>query len=391
MQRGPLIDFTIEGPDGPAFLLPRRDIAVRQASFLQSLASEVGPTPDERMTEVLEVLVGFPVPPGSDARTARAVADFVADGTNWQVTESIASAWLSLSARARRVLDGRAVEPPLSFPSAVHSPHLAIPDMLTRGIVSDVAEAATVLSDYVELLEQHARSSSALAPNSHDDFLNSLADYGSHYELMAAMTVPLRRPFLIKYTERREVTYSRWRSRAFQRVVVADAITNHVSLSVHDPSTRLVDVTAMDPIEGRAAYATVTAHKSPDTHTFYAYGDDRAYQVDYKFRLKTLRRLQFVPLLAAGVLFLLGTALWFERVQDLSALAVIVGPASLAASVLLVRDPSSIGSRVRLLASTALALALLYLLAIAAGLYISSRAPKLSVVGDLLTLIAHHI
>jgi hypothetical protein len=82
-----------------------------------------------------------------------------------------------------------------------------------------------------------------------------------------------------------------------------------------------------------------------------------------------------VPYLAAILLILLTLALIHEHPTKLRDLALIVGPSALAASVLLAREPSTLGSRLRLMSSAILAAALAALIVVATTQYISGLNP----------------
>lgn len=224
---------------------------------------------------------------------------------------------------------------------------------------------------YQEWLASLSAQANIDQPNSFDDVLNSLADYGAHYDMMVACEVPLDAPFMIRFKERRDVNFAIWTGRATQSLVVADAQSNHVALSVVDPNVRIVSAQALAP-DGLPAFGAFAARASQQVYAFYASSEDREYRVDLSFRLAPLFRLQLVPYLVALLLLLLGVGLFREDSLTLRDAALAVGPAALAASILLAREPSTLGSRLRVASSSAVFAALVFVVVVAAWKYIQS-------------------
>ena len=91
------------------------------------------------------------------------------------------------------------------------------------------------------------------------------------------------------------------------------------------------------------------------------------------FRVALLRRLQLVHYALTAVLVATAGAVVALRPPP-SDLALIVGPATFAASVLLSREPSALGSRLRVVTTVAVTGATV-LLALAAGFALWSHLP----------------
>ncbi|MFT3969075.1 MAG: hypothetical protein QM695_02055 [Micropruina sp.] len=101
------------------------------------------------------------------------------------------------------------------------------------------------LSDLFDLLTEADRMDrSPSEPGAASEFLNSLADYAVAYDLMVATRVPLDEPFLLKYSERRDLKFDPWQHVGRQEVVISDAASNHVVLEVTDPNVELQNVRA---------------------------------------------------------------------------------------------------------------------------------------------------
>ena len=179
-------------------------------------------------------------------------------------------------------------------------------------------------------------------------------------------------PFLVKIAERRDVRLSRVRNRGTQELVIADAQTNHVTFKVSDPNVWIRDFRALKPGSDDYSYGAFQTREDPQNRAFYAHDIERDYRIRLSFQLRLLRRLQLVPYLVTGLLVLLILALVAEQPTDLRSLALIVGPAALAASVLLGREPSTLGSRLRWVSSVALSVTLLALILVSSILYIWS-------------------
>lgn len=254
--------------------------------------------------------------------------------------------------------------------SAPENPALVLPELFADGTLSSDDEAISLLEEYVELVSGLDDMAQVSQLSAAAEFLDVLADYGNYYDLMVAMKVPLDEPFLIKFSERRGLPLG-VRNNATQELVVADARTNHVTLKVSDPNVRIGSFSARKPASRQFAYGAFQTRKDPQSRALYAHDPDRDYRIQLSFRLAPLRRLQVVPYAVAALLGLLCVALLAERPEDLQTLAVVAGPAALAASVLLAREPSTLGSRLRLVSTICLVTTLTALIAISTVLFIS--------------------
>lgn len=159
------------------------------------------------------------------------------------------------------------------------------------------------------------------------------------------MRVPLDEPFLVKFAERRDLRLSPLGNRGTQELVVADAQTNHVTFKIPDPNVRIRDFLALKPGSAVYSFGAFQSRSDAQNRALHAHDPDRDYRIRLSFQLGLLRRLQLVPYFAASLLALLTLALLTERPTDLRTLALIAGPAALAASVLLAREPSMIAAR----------------------------------------------
>ncbi|THJ67484.1 hypothetical protein E8P82_05145 [Arthrobacter echini] len=368
MPRGPLLDFDVSGPLGDAWLLPRTEIATRQRDYLLCLASNCGEHPSAHVRELLTAILGFS---GEwfVAGVPRDLGGYFRDGLGRPVPFATQQVWQEIGEQCRSILRPRLDE--FKGYSAPENPALVLPSLFINGIVSSDEEATAVLREYGALLNHiDASSRTSAAPNDAEEFLVALADYANSYDLIVAMSVPLDEPFLVKFSERRDLQLSSFRGSGRQDLVVADAQTNHVTFKVSDPNVRIASFMALEPGSEQFSYGAFQSRKDQQSRAFYAHDPDRDYRLRLEFRLALLRRLQAVPYIVALLLALLSVALWNSSPTELGALALIVGPSAIAASVLLTREPSTLGSRLRLASSILVALTLVALVSTATLLYV---------------------
>lgn len=182
---------------------------------------------------------------------------------------------------------------------------------------------------------------------------------------MAAVRVPLDEPFLVKISDHRPLRLAGVRNEGAQSVVVNDARSNHLTLRVMDPNAQLSEVMAWTPARTDLAAGTFEARSTSEVHSVYAFEPDRDYRIALTFRVTALGRLQAVPYTLSLLLFLLslGMVVFEPSRRDLGYLA---GPATFAASILLIREPSALGSHLGRVSTVVVASTTTALLAVAA-------------------------
>ncbi|WP_146244063.1 hypothetical protein [Curtobacterium sp. MCBD17_013] len=363
VPRGPLVDFDIEGPLGDAWLLPRQEIAARQALFLTSMASSFHPSPSSDLVTLLTAILGF-TGEFFSSREAVALEDYLSVGIGQAPSATFLEHCRSVANDCRHVL--RPHLDRFHGYSAPENPTLALPELVANGLIAMEAQATTVLEEYRGLI---LAADSAATPEA-EVFLEALADYGNYYDLIAAMRIPLDEPFMVKYSERRDLKLSWPRREGRQELVIADAQSNHATFKVTDPNVRISVFQAVQMTSDEFAVGAFQSRKDQQSRAIYAHDPDRDFRIRFRFQLGLLRRLQTIPYVATALLVLLSLALLHEKPEQLRDLALIVGPAALAASVLLVREPSTLGSRLRLTSSLLLAIALGVLVLVATFLYV---------------------
>lgn len=366
IPRGPLLDFDVTGPEGDGWLLPRVEIASREAHFLEDLARSCGQSVSDELHALLAAVCGFTGELLTDVRDVT-LGEYLTAGLGRPVSTDALNEWRTAGELCRGVLRPR-LDSFLGY-SAPENPALVLPELFADGTLASDKEATLLLGEYTHLVTTLDIQARKHSPNVAGEFLDVLADYGNSYDLMVAMKVPLDQPFLVKYSERRGLPLS-WRGAAQQELIVADARTSHVTLKVSDPSLRIGAFKALKPGRDEFAFGAFQSRRDAQSRALYAHDPDRDYRIRLSFELRLLRRLQVVPYVVAVLLMLISAALLVDQPTDLRTLAVVAGPAALAASVLLVREPSTLGSRLRLLSTVCVTGALAALIVISSILFV---------------------
>lgn len=393
VPKGPLLDFDVTGPDGTsALLLSRGEIAFRELGVVRVLAERAGLGLSDDAAAVAELAIGFTDGPWRQFRRGRtrrwlpgdspAGRRLLADDTDRYLRRGVdadvdywLAGWRDKSDEARRLLAPFAERP--SSDSAVENPVLVVPPLLSGGAAAGPGDVDRLLDAYVRLCRDAVAAADGTANPDRQVaagvFLDVLTDYGAYYDLLVVAEVPLDEPFLVKTEYRRPLSLSAVGNRGRQDVVIADALSNHVALRVTDPNTRLAGV-GLEQAGGTRGYrqrsfGLLAATSTPQVHSFYGPDDDRDYRAVLSFRVATLRRLQVVPY-GVSVALLLCAAVALREDPDDPVLGLLVGPAALAASVLLAREPSALGSRLRVLSTYLVLGAVAVLFSVGAYLYI---------------------
>ena len=367
IARGPLLDFDVSGPDGDAWLLPRVEIADREALLLRSIARACGVEVDDELGGLLAAVCGFTGELLTDLQSVT-LKDYLEAGLGRSLPDHALEQWKTVGEACREVLRPR-LDVFRGY-SAPENPALVLPELFADGTLDSDQAASALLAKYSALVTTLSRQARGPDLNAAGEFLDVLADYGNSYDLIVAMKVPLDEPFLVKYSERRSLPLT-VRNIASQELVVADARTNHVTLKVSDPNLRIASFEALTPGSADFAFGAFQARGDAQSRAFYAHDPDRTYRIRLSFRLALLRRLQVVPYVVSLLIALLCAALIVEQATDLQTLAIVAGPSALAASVLLAREPSTLGSRLRRASTVCVVLALLGMIGTSTVLFIS--------------------
>ena len=354
LPKSPLLEFDVTGPDGkPALLVSRRDTSNRQTELLLALAEIAGvPAPDE--------ITGLPYglnlfTPGKldgpklvrdDQPTQLAYALELAHGRPfdpaavlvWQ--EAIAPAGVRLA----EVLGA-----PPSIESSSENPLLALlggPDVgLTDQQVTEVLAAFVGWQD-------------RLPAAGADQVLWWLATFGRRYYALIECRIDPDRPSLIKMTERRALPLDSgpalgrfrkpsWRFRCTVELETKEARSYHLRVRTDDASVALYGVPTITSELGEPLGANDIdgAAVGSDGYAIYTSSEDRPGHVTVTMPLRlsgdVRRSLTLVYVLAAAAAAVaLSTA-----VIDKTAIGLITLPATFSATLLLVREQTTLSAR----------------------------------------------
>jgi hypothetical protein len=368
LPKGPLVDLDLAGPLGPGQLIPRIAIAERQAATVVATARSVGLGFGDDGVLGLTHLLGFSEGPwrataGRPRALERRRERYLLRETDSGDLPDVIARLAPLSTRAGAVLSRRVLMGTAEL-SAMEHPFLVFPQLMQVWGSGPDAERRSVaaLESYVRLLERAgdmAQRGSAAA----DVLLNTLADYGHYWHLMAQFRVPLDEPFLLKYEERRTVRLSWLRNQASMHLVIADASSNHVTARITDAHARMRDVHATDPLSGTRSEFIATSSGSRELHAVYVWDDNRPERVELTLRIVQLFRVAVASWLLVALAGGVAALFCFHRPESLGDLGLIAGPTALTAGLLLTREPSTLGSRLRRSATVGVLVALLALMA----------------------------
>ena len=367
VPRGPLMNFDVQGPLGPAYLLPRLIIAERQAAFLRRLANDASLEVTNECYALICGMVGMPLgAPLADYGTRQfSLGNYLRGGLGIPDLTRFEARWADLGESCVDLLGDRVDGDEDSIPPL--NPVLALPEAMSvlklpakESSLQVLNRAVTDLFNLLTRADRMDRSPSD--PGVASEFLNSLADYSVAYDLMVVTKVPLDEPFLLKYSERRDLKLDPWRHAGSQEVVISDAASNHVVLEVADPNVELQDVRASAAGSDTAVYGGFSSRDTGQAWTFYASDLDRDYRATLHFTARPIWRVGVVPYVVTLLLLLLTVGLWSSGTRELGQLAIVAGPSALAASVLLVRDQSTLAAHLRRRSDLMVACALAVLL-----------------------------
>jgi len=365
MPKGPLNSFSITGPRGAAMVLPRLEIAERELSYLSYLAKNTAIQIDDALREPLIEILSF-ADEWIDSSSPDDAREHLARVIEAPRYEEALERIKKVDRVASRVLSSRRA--PTEYVRATEKPSLIVPRLFGSEFAREPDDAVKALESYADLLttaEARAASNEYAA-----EFLDSLADYGSHYDLVAAMSVPLDEAFVVKYEERRPLKLEPWTNRGTQTVESADALSNHIAVRVSDPNVRLrvCGLTPHGQATADVAYEPAS-YSDGQTTTWYGHEPGREVRVDVTFSVRLLPRLFMVPTAVTVLNLLIAVGLVIERVTELNTLAIVTSPTALAVSLLTTREPSTLGSRLRRLSTALLGTSLIVLIATATWLF----------------------
>ncbi|MCX4956877.1 hypothetical protein [Streptomyces virginiae] len=378
---GPLLDFNVTVAGEPAFLLSRKEHARLQAGYVAYLAKLAGIPMNVGgldLNPLLIAIFGFAASSWesllgqednpTDGVLKVLIRQFLGkaqrvDGQHLSVTAEIVEKW-HRAIQPTRTIVRREMRANVS--SATENPLLALPD-LSYASVDEVERLLSALSDFLVAVSQAAPTSPAAAK-----LLRTFAASGSHWDAIAECVIPLKGPFLIKTEERRSLSFAvnggrvndrgerpgwSWKTYSRQLIVFNDAQSNHVNIRVADVNVELRKETPVldewgDPVKRSPDLKRAT----PELLAFYDSDPGRPYRIWIDVPLKVsmpaaVSRVIIFGLAATALLaFMFFVFNWLgaggHETMTGGDIAVILVPSAIAASLLLVRETSTLSTEI---------------------------------------------
>lgn len=244
------------------------------------------------------------------------------------------------------------------YVSAAEHPILALPH--ASGIVlnheQEVSQHLTSLDDLL---------TSAAAASSHIPAAKSLLDVyavgGSHWDAIAEVVVPLKEPFMIKTCEKREIGLKRranWKKSSHQIVAFNDAYSTHLNIRVADTNVEMEvrGARVLDERNDLISGSPDFQRSTPELFSLNSARPNRPHYVVLSMPLKAslparVSRFVIFALTASALIafcFFLFNWLGAGGGRNMTAgdVAVILVPSAIAASLLLVRETSTLSTEI---------------------------------------------
>ncbi|WP_149830100.1 hypothetical protein [Streptomyces tailanensis] len=283
---------------------------------------------------------------------------------------ALIQSWDNAMEPVRRMVAGR-MEPSVDSPT--FNPLLALPGAsqfnVTISNENDVTQLVNALRDFlVDVYNRHGVTT--LKEKAARKLLILYASYGDHWDAVARCTVPLDEPFMIKTAEKRglhlgpprEVASSHRKPRGWrtaksssQLIVWGDAQSNHVSIHVTDTNVELVgDLRALTERHEVVNDVPRYYESTPEFMAFQDADRGRFFRLWLDLPLKTSlpatisRWVIFILTSTAVLAFTIFVLHWFnvgsQKTMSGTDVAVVLVPSAIAASLLLVRETSTLSS-----------------------------------------------
>jgi hypothetical protein len=341
----PLLRFRLQGPQGaPVSLLPRASIAEIEAEHLRILRDDAALTKeivDGLPLMLLEAVCLF-TPGVYDAVRGgdgylSPLRNYLSHQLPFRVTLTDVLSWRRDADAAGQVLVSALGEPP-DPRSSSECVLLALPAM--RPPPASPEKIAELVSSYRMAIEA-ARDEGAW------DLLQVLGEYGRRWELLAEVEVPLRRPADLVVAEDRPLGLEAggW---SRQHVTFRDANSTHVEISVLDPNVSIRDYRVQDlggrllrfpPLEG--------AEQTEEVVSIYSSDSQRPYFADFCARLQPADYIRWTALATCVVTASAAVvAAFVDSDQSLiEKLTLLTLPTTITATLMLVREATTLATR----------------------------------------------
>jgi len=349
----PLLGFSLRGPDGsPGHLLRRADIAALQSGYIMEAIS-TSSVDDALATgiseELAEAVCAFTPGlydrilqdqqhPCERHRRATATAEYLRYGLDLDMSSEEVVPLLAQCDGAGSVLSGVLDEPP-DYSSSSECVLLALP------LMENPPETVEALSEAVE-----GYVSAVCAAERRQDLtvLQALADYGRRWELVAEVELPLGEPWTIKTAEDRPLRWSRDSSN--QILAIGDAQSAHFEIAVADPSIALREGHhQLTTLHGEVLSFGDIEDIRETSESMSIYTSQEGRGVYYSALKVSFGRPGYVRVAIWMILGLISLAILLAVMVNGSSLeeklAVITVPTTFAATLLLVREGTTLAAR----------------------------------------------
>lgn len=372
-DKSPLLDFDLDGPVGAPHLLPRGELAVLQARYLRRLLERSGLTPVVQAAFPEDLLVAISVfsPDVFRAfvekrRTRKAaLRDFLTGGLDLHVEDADIDAWLETTLEATYDLWSFIGEPPdraftddseeFPFFSSSECVLLALPSLATKPTA--VAQVGALVASYAAGIVELQRRSGA-GDIYATAFLTTLTEYGRRWLMVLDAEVPLDVPGTFKTSDDRPLRLTRSMLTRHQ-LAFKEGASVHVEARSLDPAVRLdLEFEVLDPFGARVGIGPVRdsggeigplelAQSTAEVVSLYSSTPERPERVELSVRLLPVADVRWPPLVA--LVLTLGAsvlAALLPNGRDLvNGLAVLAVPTTFAATFALIREQTTLATR----------------------------------------------
>lgn len=374
-DKSPLLNFDIEGSEGSPHLLPRSELAVLQARHLEHLIQLSGPAPALTSAFPRDLLVAICVfsPDVFRAFTAKrktrtgALEDYLSGGLDFEVSRANVDAWLATALSAGYNLPDFLDEPPdRTFTEPQHPDPLlsssecvllALPKLATKP--STTSEVTALLNRFdvgIAAMKMRAQGGDVDASL----FLSTLAEYGRRWLVVLDIEIPLDAPMTLKVADDRPLDL-RFRGRTTHRLAFREGASVHVEARTLDPAARLsrrfriTDVygarVGIGPIAdaGGRIGPLELARSTNEVIALYSSEPARPQFVDFSVRLVPARDVNWPPILAMLLTLAACTAVALVKpgTDLVDSIAVLTVPTTFAATFALIREQTTLATRLR--------------------------------------------
>ena len=347
-----MVGFDLIVPVGEAFLLKRREIAIRQAAFVLDLAQDLGVEPKSSTLEFLTAIFEFTPGPWQRfsrdwyrfRRNSSSLRQYLEEGLGFPIDGPELRTWQKFANPVCKLMHASMQEKP-DRESSSENILLALPILSAKGLVPSVSAATQYVKDLEYFINECAKKGEKSAR-----ILKVIAEYGKRFPVLISCKVPLREPTSITVAQDIPLKIG-LRGRSEIDVIFNDAASNHIAIRVSDPDVQL-KWRKLGRSNGDKLQVNLfnLVRESKEDLAIYGSEPDRPDRIRMGFRLtlpwvSKLIIMAFVLLTMAAIYMVAYTPYMPKLTSD--DLAVFVVPTTLAAGLVLVQQRTSLGSRLQ--------------------------------------------